>query len=88
MFSFVIGSDLLPGLGKWYKGEELMEEVSFIIFNRVGSEIKEPEKIKFPKVYKKAFSETLFESSSTEVRRRFQSHNKENSFCVLGIIPQ
>ena len=35
-FHFMAGSDLIPGLIRWEKGKEMLEEIKFIIFVRRG----------------------------------------------------
>ena len=37
-FYFLMGSDLIPGLIQWDNGQELIDEINFVIFDRKGYE--------------------------------------------------
>lgn len=65
-FAFVIGSDLLAGIRKWEKGENLVKEISFYIFQRPGYSIT---KETLPSSYH-IIEAISVSSSSTEVRDR------------------
>lgn len=43
-FAFVCGGDMLTSFDKWYKYEELINEIPFIVFKRVGESGEEFEK--------------------------------------------
>ena len=37
-FHFMLGSDLIPGLIKWDGGQNFIDEVNFVVFERKGYE--------------------------------------------------
>jgi len=37
-FYFLAGTDLIPGLVKWEMGQQLLDEIRFVIFSRRGYE--------------------------------------------------
>lgn len=75
-FSFMMGTDLIPGLKKWDNGQQLLDEINFIIFDRKGFEDVLNTKVKkdyqMPKSYEvlPANLNLIGMISSTEVRRR------------------
>ena len=82
-FYFIIGSDLLPGLVKWDNGQEFIDEVGFVLFERKGHESKmDPDgefKFTMPKNIKiidKARTQ-VGQISSTEIRKRITDARKK-----------
>jgi len=73
-FYFILGSDLLGGIRKWDMGEELVNEMNFIIFIRIGYKL-EPEVL--PKNYI-IVNTTFVASSSTEIRNRVKNFCKKH----------
>lgn len=75
-FYFIIGSDLLPGLVKWDGGQQFIEEVGFVLFERKGHEDKmNPDgEIKFQMPNKVMIIDKtrtqVGQISSTEIRKR------------------
>lgn len=72
-FHFIIGSDLISTLHLWHEGQKLIDEVRFVIYNRVGYDIEQyfshpnmPKKY----IYKTETKNIFGEVSSTEVRKR------------------
>jgi len=63
---FIMGDDLISGLGQWYKINELKNEVEFLIFNR-NNMIKERCDLLSEYNYRLIDNE-IYKSSSTEVR--------------------
>mmetsp|Transcript_39140 Transcript_39140/g.34823 ORF Transcript_39140/g.34823 Transcript_39140/m.34823 type:complete len:176 (+) Transcript_39140:97-624(+) len=72
-FYFILGSDLLDGLIKWDDGEKLVSEVNFIIFIRIGYQLKTD---KLPKKYIVVHT-SFVGSSSTEIRNRIRNHHRD-----------
>ena len=68
-FSFIVGGDMLASLPKWHRFEELVQLVSFIGFDRPGSEVSVVEDL-FPVTYLK-FSQ--WDISSTQIRDKVRS---------------
>jgi nicotinic acid mononucleotide adenylyltransferase len=72
----MMGTDLIPGLKKWDNGQQLLDEINFIIFDRKGFEDVLNTKVKkdyqMPKSYEvlPANLNLIGMISSTEVRRR------------------
>ena len=76
-----MGSDLIPSLHTWHNGQELIDEVKFVIFTRKGFEIEIGEQTtNIPKNYQHVKDEisTIGLVSSTEVRRRIKE-SRENA---------
>eukprot|EP00331_Platyophrya_macrostoma_P032489 CAMPEP_0176457012 /NCGR_PEP_ID=MMETSP0127-20121128/31654_1 /TAXON_ID=938130 /ORGANISM="Platyophrya macrostoma, Strain WH" /LENGTH=252 /DNA_ID=CAMNT_0017847129 /DNA_START=185 /DNA_END=943 /DNA_ORIENTATION=- len=73
-FYFILGSDLLAGIRKWDNGEELVNEMNFIIFIRIGYVVA-PEVL--PKNYI-IVNTTFVASSSTEIRNRVKNFCKKH----------
>ena len=77
-FYFILGSDLLPGLHTWDNGQELVEEINFIVFERKGYEqtldpdFAQQSGYSLPNHYLtlKAQDNLIGMISSTEVRKR------------------
>lgn len=75
-FYFIIGSDLLPGLVKWDGGQQFIEEVGFVLFERKGHEDKmNPDgEVKFQMPNKVMIIDRtrtqVGQISSTEIRKR------------------
>lgn len=71
-FFFVCGGDMLVYFDKWYRFEDLMKEVSFIVFRRSDTDIGEFNACieKFSKMGMdiKLMEETISNVSSTEIR--------------------
>ncbi|CDW84809.1 nicotinate-nucleotide adenylyltransferase [Stylonychia lemnae] len=82
-FFFVIGSDLIPTLNQWHEGEKLLQEIDFVIFNRIGYEIMNDQDKKhlLPKnyEYQENYQSLLGMISSTEVRNRIKNTKQEIS---------
>eukprot|EP01016_Furgasonia_blochmanni_P053781 TRINITY_DN8759_c0_g1_i5.p1 TRINITY_DN8759_c0_g1~~TRINITY_DN8759_c0_g1_i5.p1 ORF type:complete len:193 (+),score=26.27 TRINITY_DN8759_c0_g1_i5:436-1014(+) len=68
-FYFIIGSDLLATLSKWFHAEKLLSEVNFLIFVRIGYKV---EASLLPMKYI-IVNTTFVASSSTEVRTRIRN---------------
>ena len=78
-FYFIIGSDLIPTLRLWDEGDKLLEEIKFIVYNRVGYEVEiyinNPEsQVSMPKqyLYSNTYKDLFGEVSSTLVRNRIK----------------
>ena len=75
-FYFMMGSDLVPDLIKWDKGQEMIDEINYILFERKGYEYILDENVeKTFQIPKNILSITANQNlisgiSSTEVRRR------------------
>ena len=71
-FFFVCGGDMLVYFDKWYRFEDLMKEISFIVFKRSDTDINEFNACieKFGKMGMdiKLMEETISDISSTEIR--------------------
>lgn len=74
-FAFVVGSDLIKGMPKWEKGQNLLDEISFYIFQRPGYVLN---KEHLPKSYH-IIQAVSISSSSTEVRERIGQAKKIDS---------
>lgn len=65
-FYFIIGSDILKDLKKWYKYRDLLKEIEFILFIRKGYGV-----FNFPGIrFKKIINFHPDNLSSTEIRKR------------------
>ncbi len=42
-FTFVVGSDIIPQLPRWHRGDELLQQVCFLIIPRPGYPLREDE---------------------------------------------
>lgn len=73
-FYFILGSDLLSGIRRWDRGEDLVQEMKFVIFIRIGYKIP-PEVL--PKNYI-VVNTTFVASSSTEIRNRVKNFCKKH----------
>lgn len=77
-FYFIIGSDLVPGLTHWDGGENFVNEIGFVLFERKGHEDKMnpdgPTKFTMPPKIEVIDKEKSIvgEVSSTEIRKRIQ----------------
>ena len=71
-FFFVCGGDMLVYFDKWYRFEDLMKELSFIVFKRSDTDIGEfndcIEKFTEMGMNIKLMEETISDISSTEIR--------------------
>ena len=71
-FSFVCGGDMLVYFDKWYRFEDLMKEINFIVFKRSDTDIGEfnacIEKFTEMGMNIKLMEETISNISSTEIR--------------------
>ena len=78
-FYFMGGSDLIPGLITWDNGQELIDEVNFVVFERKGYESvldeSTPKEYQMPKSMEvlKANQNLIGMISSTEVRKRIKA---------------
>ena len=78
-FYFMGGSDLIPTLISWDNGQELIDEVNFIVFERKGYESVLDETVEkdyqLPKCMEvlKANQNLIGMISSTEVRKRIKA---------------
>ena len=77
-FYFIIGTDILESIDKWFNYKELFKEVEFFIFSRQGFPMKEIDGMKY-----KFIQDIVGKISSTEVRSRLQ-----NGDSVSNLIPQ
>ena len=89
-FHFIIGSDLIPTLRSWHEGPKLLEEVNFIIYNRVGYplDLTSPE-IPIHNLYKPDSKNIFGEISSTEVRNRIvdlRHRECRDYFDISGLV--
>ncbi|WP_347862705.1 nicotinate-nucleotide adenylyltransferase [Salimicrobium sp. PL1-032A] len=76
LFSFIVGGDMVDTLGKWYRIEELMDEISFIGVRRPGTT--------FETSYPLSTVESpLLAISSSEVRERL-----DNGKTVRYMVPE
>ena len=82
-FYFMMGSDLIPTLISWDNGQELIDEVNFIVFERKGYESVLDPKVEHS--YQMPKSMEVLRSnqnligmiSSTEVRKRIKAAKDE-----------
>lgn len=79
-FYFILGSDLLEGLKRWHHGAELMKEVNFIIFVRIGFTMK---KENLPEKYIIVVT-SFIGSSSTEIRNRISALRNQGTLEVTN----
>jgi len=77
-FYFVVGTDILENIDKWFNYKELFKEVEFIIFPRQGFPMQKVDGMK--SIFVK---DPEYKISSTEIRYLLQ---KENS--VSNLIPK
>ncbi|MDD4083878.1 MAG: nicotinate (nicotinamide) nucleotide adenylyltransferase [Sphaerochaetaceae bacterium] len=65
LVGLIMGDDLVPGLNRWYKIDELKKEVEFVIFNRNDNK----ERIEVPPGFNyRLIDNEIYKSSSTQVR--------------------
>ena len=89
-----MGTDLIPTLLQWDEGQRLVDEVNFVIYNRVGYDIQwYLDSLSMPKKYKyKKDAKVVYgDISATEVRNRVASSKKysngDNSlFDLVGLV--
>jgi len=79
-FVFVCGTDIIDSIRTWEFGNELCEEVEFIICKRINYT---PLKENFPKRYR--ILEEFIDASSTKIRNRIDEHLKIKKKLDLGI---
>ena len=76
-FAFVCGADMLVFFDKWYKYEELMKELPFIVFRRNDTDENELiaciEKFKSMGMQIELRDEEITSVSSTDIRKDFNS---------------
>jgi len=89
-FYFMGGSDLIPTLISWDNGQELIDEVNFIVFERKGYESVLDETVEkdyqLPKCMEvlKANQNLIGMISSTEVRKRIKAAKIEAEAQILN----
>lgn len=70
-FHFIIGSDLVPQLNKWYRANELLKECSFLVGARPGTKLQD---IKKPAGAKMEFVEIKeLDISASNIRGRIKN---------------
>ena len=79
-FTFVCGGDMLVYFDKWYRYKDLMKEVSFTVFKRTDTDIKEftdcIEKFSGMGMDITVMDEIITNVSSTEIRNDFSMAEK------------
>jgi nicotinate-nucleotide adenylyltransferase len=81
-FYFIIGADNVPELPLWYKYEELLDEMQFVVLNRPGNDIHRFSNLRY-------FDKLLFiemepvNISSSEIRERIKDKQS-----ISGMVPE
>lgn len=78
-FSFIIGQDNANTFSNWYKNEELIKEISFIVVPRKGVETLEDWYKNPPHIFLD-METNIPEISSTEIRKALSFPNKKSDF--------
>ena len=90
-FWFVIGTDSLYNIHKWYRHEDLLKNGHFIIMPRGGESLSKVSELinTYKQKYQTRFMEVdmpLIEISSTSIRERVRSHLSVQYFLPTPII--
>lgn len=80
-FFFIAGSDILHEIKRWHKYEDILKEIDFIIFKRVGYDVKNIRGLNITHLIEEKPSSI----SSSEIREKIEGERSLKNFIPFSV---